>query len=66
MTKIRVTLKALTRLVMFWSINLHVAPEKKNNNNKSNRIKNTINLRDRKLYLYNTGSGKLLIQYKIV
>ena len=65
MTKIRVTLKALTRLVMFSSINLHVAPEKKNNN-KSNRIKNTINLRDSKLYLYNTGSGKLLIQYKIV
>ena len=49
MTKIRVTLKALTRLVMFWSINLHVAPEKINNN-KSNRIKSTINLRDSKLY----------------
>ena len=29
-TKIRVTLKALTRLVMFWLINLHVAPENKN------------------------------------
>ena len=41
MTKIRVTLKVVTRLVIFWLINLHVAPENKNKSTiirKQNKI----------------------------